>query len=83
MLAALVVLSGAGCHYFPHFKKKPKVPKQDQAISSSLEKEFEQRWVDKRAAELVASGMTPAAAHTQAVSEFRVKYAFTKAAQQP
>jgi hypothetical protein len=42
----MVLLAGSGCHYFPHFKRKPKVPKQDRAISASLEKEFAQRWID-------------------------------------
>jgi hypothetical protein len=82
-LAALVLLSGAGCHFFPHFKKKPKVPKEDRAITTSLEKEFEQRWVDKRAADLVAAGSTADAAHAQAVAEYRQKFVFTHSAQQP
>jgi hypothetical protein len=82
-LAAMVLLAGSGCHYFPHFKRKPKVPKQDRAISASLEKEFAQRWIDKRTAELVASGQAPDAAKVQAANEFRQKFNFTKAALQP
>jgi hypothetical protein len=83
-LAAMVLLAGSGCHYFPHFKKKPKVPKQDRAISASLEKEFEQRWVDKRTAEIIAAGgTTPDAAKARALAEFRQKFTFVKVPAQP
>jgi hypothetical protein len=81
VLAALI-LTNAGCHLFS-FKAKPKTPKQDKAITDTIEKEFEHRWVAKRTDELVAAGQTNDAAQAQALAEYRVKFSFTKPAQSP
>ena len=74
---SLTALLTSGCL----FSKKSSKPKDDTAISSSVEESFRVRWIDKRVAELVAKGSTPEAARTQAASEFSERYAFTGGAQ--
>lgn len=85
-LAALVFLC-AGCALWPFGKKTasdaPVQPKQSSKVSTEVELEFRQRWTEKRANDLVAQGMTPEAAKEQALAEFRVKYAYTHAANMP
>jgi len=85
-VAALVFLC-AGCALWPFGKKTssstPNAPKEGGKISTEVELEFRQRWVDKRASDLVAQGLTPEAAKDQALAEFRVKYAYTHAANMP
>jgi hypothetical protein len=76
VLAALVLALGSGCHYFPLFKRKPKVPKQDRAIAVPVEREFQARWIDKRTADLVAAGQAADAAHAQAVAEFQTQFIY-------
>jgi hypothetical protein len=84
--AAAFVLLCAGCALWPFGNKKPR-PKQDPnanpLVSTQAELEFRQRWVDKRASDLVAEGMLPDAAHAQALAEFRVKFSYTHAASMP
>jgi hypothetical protein len=74
VLAALVLSAASGCHYWPHFKRKPKIPKEDQAIAAPVEREFQKRWIDKRTSDLVATGKTLDDAHTQAVAEFQQQF---------
>lgn len=75
-LAALA-LHSSGCL----FSKKAKTAKENSAISAEVEESFRTRWVDKRTAEIVAKGTAAEAARTQAETEFRERYGFTRAAQ--
>jgi hypothetical protein len=61
-----------------HSKKNPK-PKES-AIAAETEASFRQRFVDKRAGELVAQGLAAETARTQALEEFKVRYVYTTAA---
>jgi hypothetical protein len=74
-----LLLTGSGCHMFS--KKEPAAPKERPDIANQVEADFMQRWIEKRTAELVAAGSTPAAAHDRAVTEFRLQYSYTGAAQ--
>lgn len=79
-LLILPVAFLVGCQ---HSKKKPataKEPKENPAVASEIEEGFKQRWVEKRAAELMALGQRPDLARQQAINEFRVKYGYTHAA---
>jgi len=85
LLALSALALAAGCSHIPFIGKKkapddPSKPKQTKALATDTEKEFKQRWVDKRVSELVGQGMSPESAHTQASSEFRQKYSVTNAA---
>lgn len=71
---AVAAFSATGCNLF----RKNKKPKENPAIASEVEADFRQRWVDHRAAELVATGESATAARTQAESDFRIKYPFIK-----
>ena len=66
----------AGCSML----KKSDKPKDTGAIATETDAALQQRWVDKRVAELVAQGVAADAAKAQALEEFRVKYSFTGAA---
>ncbi len=79
-LAAAVLLSPA-CHMFSS-KKNPAAPKESKTVATDTEKDFMRRWLDKRTGELVAQGGTPAAAHAQAVAEFKATYTYMKLAKQ-
>lgn len=76
VLATSTLLS-SGCVFS---KKTPRV-KESSAISAEVEESFRQRWVDKRVAELTAQGTAADAARTQAETEFRERFGFTRAAQ--
>jgi hypothetical protein len=47
------------------------------AIAAELEESFRQRWVEKRASELIARGLAADLARTQAFEEFKTKYNFS------
>lgn len=71
----LVLLSASvlpGCHYL---RRTPK-PKESTAIAADVENTFRQRWLDKRAAELKATGLAPPAAQARAESEFSARYSY-------
>ena len=55
-------------------------PKESKAIASQVEEEFKQRWIEKRAAELMTRGVAPDIARGQAIEEFRLNYSYTTAA---
>ena len=74
---AILALQSSGCL----FSKKPRAAKENPAISADVEESFRKRWVDKRAAEIVAKGSAADAARTQAEGEFRERFGFTRAAQ--
>lgn len=78
---AAALLATCGCHMFSK-KKNPAAPKESPTVATDVEKDFMKRWIDKRAAELVAAGTAPAAARDQATAEFKVKFSYTDAAQQ-
>ena len=78
---AAVILAGPGCHMFSK-KKKSDVPKEGPSVAKDVEKDFMHRWIDKRAADLVAQGTPPATARSQAEAEFKAKYNYTDAARQ-
>ena len=63
-----------------HKKDKTDKPKENPALASEIEEGFKQRWVEKRAADLMAMGQRPDLARQQAINEFRVKYGYTHAA---
>lgn len=71
-LLAITVLLSSGCL----FHRKARKPKESSAIATDVEKEFQQRWIAKRVADLSAQGVTGAAAQTQAETEFREKFPF-------
>ena len=73
-LAAVVAAAGSGCNLL----RKSKKPKENPAIASEVEGEFRQRWVDHRAAELVAKGTDALTARSQADTEFRERYPYVK-----
>jgi len=66
-LACAAVMS-AGCL---HWKKNAK---PEETTTSEVEGPFRQRWIDRRAAELVAQGQTPEAARAQANGEFKAQF---------
>ena len=73
LLATALVLS-SGCL----FSKKSGRAKESSAIASEVEETFRKRWVDKRMADLAATGVTPEAARAQAEREFREKFGFNQ-----
>lgn len=75
LLLPLAFLNGC-----KHGTKKPKTPKENPAIASEVEESFKQRWVEKRAGDLMALGLRPDLARQQAINEFRVRYGYTHAA---
>jgi hypothetical protein len=73
LLLALVCLNlTAGCI---SLRKNPK-PTENPAIAAELEESFRQRWIEKRAGELTAKGVTADLARTQAIEEFKGKFNF-------
>jgi hypothetical protein len=72
LFAASTLLLSGGCL---HFGKNAK-PKENNAIAAELEESFRQRWIEKRAAELVARGLAADLARAQAIEEFKAKYNF-------
>jgi hypothetical protein len=80
----LAALPCAGCSHIPFIgKKKQTTTKQklNPRVATEVEKDFESRWVEKRSAELVSQGQPEDAARTQAVGEFKQKFAATSIAQ--
>jgi hypothetical protein len=74
LLAAILLALSTGCTFFKGSKK----PKESSAISGEVEETFRRRWVEKRASELSAQGVTREAAATQAENEFRQRYNFSR-----
>ncbi|HEY1792735.1 MAG TPA: hypothetical protein VGG34_07435 [Opitutaceae bacterium] len=82
LFLAGVLIACAGCHMFSKKKKKPPVPKPSKHLAADVEKEFMQRWIDKRTGDLAAQGMTQDAARAQAVAEYKKQYSYTETANQ-
>jgi hypothetical protein len=76
---AAALLAACGCHMFSS-KKNPAAPKESKTVAADVEKEFMQRWIDKRTADLVAQGKDQPVARAQAVAEFKVTFAYTASA---
>jgi hypothetical protein len=74
------LLTGTSCHLFS--KKKPAAPKPDPNVARDVEKDFMQRWIEKRTFDLVSQGKSPSAARAQSVAEFKAQYGYTDAARQ-
>lgn len=75
-LVAAVSLAG-GCA----LTKKPARPAENPSIAGQTEESLRARWIDRRAAELVAQGAVAEAARAQAAEEFRAKFPYMGAAQ--
>lgn len=75
LLSATVLLS-SGCL----FSKKTKKPKENTAIAADTDENFRQRFLDRRVADLTATGMSADAARAQAAEEFKTRYGYTSAA---
>lgn len=71
---ATLVLS-TGCFLA---KKSPRA-KESSTIAADVEESFRRRWVEKRTLELAAGGTGGDAARTQAESEFRERFGYTRA----
>ncbi len=69
LLAAGVLLS-SGCLF------SGRKQKEDSAIASQTERDFQQRWISHRVSELGAQGVAAPAAQQQAEKEFQDKYKF-------
>ena len=78
---AAALLANSGCHIFSK-KKNPVAPKESKNLATDVEKDFMQRWIDKRAGDLEAKGMTPENAHLQAVTDYKTSFGYTKTVQQ-
>ncbi len=77
LLLVLALAGSGGCV----FSKKAAKPKENSAISSEVETEFRQRWMDKRVSDLVAQGTPAPTAREQAAAEFKEKYSYAIPAQ--
>ncbi len=78
LAATLALALCAGCLFPKNFDKT----KKDPHTAADMEKEFQQRWMDKRVGDLTSQGMAPDAARAKAAAEFREKYSYTRAAGQ-
>jgi len=79
-LLTLFIAAGAltgGCS----MTKKPAKSTENPSLAGQTEDSLRQRWIDKRAAELVAQGGAADAARGQATEEFRAKFPYMGAAQ--
>jgi len=75
-VAVSVLALCGGCLFPKNFSKEKKNPH----VSGDMEKEFQQRWIEKRVGDLTAQGMSPETAHAQAVAEYDAKYSYTRPA---
>ncbi|MSU48911.1 MAG: hypothetical protein EXS37_07465 [Opitutus sp.] len=77
LLLSVVVAALAfstGCSFF----KKSSRSKESSAIATEVEETFRKRWVDKRTADLAATGTGADASRVQAETEFREKFGFNQ-----
>ena len=70
-----MLVANFGCHLFSK-SKKPAVPKESTTPAADDEKDFMQRWIDKRTTELVTQGMTAGTARANATAEFKARYSY-------
>lgn len=78
LLTLATLAASSGCV----LSRKARRAKESSSISADVEESFRKRWVEKRAGELATQGTAADAAHTQAESEFRERFGFTRAAAQ-
>jgi hypothetical protein len=78
---ALALLANVGCHMFSK-SKNPAAPKESGTVAADDERDFMNRWLDKRTADLIASGTPTWSARGQAVAEFKAKYAYLDVSKQ-
>ncbi len=74
LVAACTLALCAGCLFPKNFSKE----KKDKHVAASLEKEFRQRWVEKRVADLTATGVNTTVAEAQANTEYDAKYSYAE-----
>jgi len=85
-LCLFAALSSNGCALFHRKPKDPAAPKsakeelKSKTPVADMENSFRDRWIAKRAAELVAKGVAAEQANTQATSEYAEAYRYTKTA---
>lgn len=77
LLSLLTLALSSGCAFW---KKSPRT-KESSTIAADVEESFRRRWVDQRVGQLTAQGVAAATAKTQAETEFRERYGFTRAGQ--
>lgn len=77
LLALAAAYGAAGCSTF---SKKTAQPTENPSIAGQTEDSLRQRWIERRTAELTATGTASEAARTQALQEFREKFPYTGAA---
>jgi hypothetical protein len=77
-VATCLLALGTGCLFPKSFSKDKTKVKPNPHISSELEGQFEQRWEEKRAGDLVATGMSADAAKAQAVAEYHQKFSYAQ-----
>ena len=78
---AFALLANLGCHMFSK-SKNPAAPKESGTVAADDERDFMNRWLDKRTADLVTAGTPTVTARAQAVAEFKAKYAYLDVAKQ-
>ena len=72
VLLALAAALASGCSMM----KKSPAPTENPSIAGQTEDSLKQRWIERRAAELVAQGLAADAARAKATDEFREKYPY-------
>jgi hypothetical protein len=75
----LALFANLGCHMFSK-SKNPAAPKESSTVAADDERDFMNRWLDKRTADLVTAGTPTGAARAQAVAEFKEKYSYLASA---
>jgi hypothetical protein len=80
----LAALASGGCSHIPFIGKRKAhaagEEKHSKHLATEVEKEFFDRWVEQRSAQLVSQGQPQDAARAQAVQEFKQKYPATELA---
>ena len=81
ILFVLAGLGTSGCFSFGRKSKEPK-PAKESKISNTpvadMEKDFRQRWVAQRAADLAAKGVSATEAETRAMADYAETFRYTK-----
>ena len=73
-VSLIPLVLGTGCFT----SKKANRAKESSTIAADVEESFRQRWVAKRSSELATQGTTADAARSQAETEFRDRFVYTK-----
>ena len=78
---AFALFANLGCHMFSK-SKNPAAPKESNTLAADDERDFMNRWLDKRTADLVTAGTPTGSARAQAVAELKAKYPYLNVAKQ-